>query len=164
MKVEAIVYTSKTGHTKRYAEMLANIINIKAYSLEDAKLELKKSIPIIYLGYIHASHINKYSYVEKQFKICAVCGVGLCDNGTKVNEVRKATNISSSIPLFTLQGGINKKELKGLDKMLISMLIKGFSKQKNRSDEDERMFELLTNDSDYVKEENLNLVLQWYKE
>ena len=88
---------------------------------------------VIYMGWIHASHIKGYSGAAKHFSVCAVCGVGLCDTGTLLSEVRKATSIPENIPLFTLQGGFDRSKLKGMDKMMISMLTKGLSAQKQRS-------------------------------
>lgn len=80
------------------------------------------------------------------------------------SEVRKATSILEDIPLFTLQGGIDRSRLKGMDKLMISMLTKGLAAQKQRSAQDDRMLELLSKDESYISPENLSGVLQWYKE
>ena len=119
---------------------------------------------MIYLGWIHASHVKGYSGVAKRFAVCAVCGIGLCDTGTLTSEVRKATSIPEGIPLFTLQGGIDRGRLKGVDKLMISMLTKGLAAQKQRSAQDDRMLELLRKDESYVSLKNLAGILQWYKE
>ena len=119
---------------------------------------------MIYMGWIHASHIKGYSGAAKRFSVCAVCGVGLCDTGTLISEVRKATSIPEDIPLFTLQGGFDRSKLKGMDKLMISMLTKGLASQKQRSAQDERMLELLSRDESYISPENLAEVLQWYRE
>ena len=81
-----------------------------------------------------------------------------------ISEVRKATSIPEDIPLFTLQGGFDRSKLKGMDKLMISMLTKGLSAQKQRSAQDERMLELLSKDASYVNMENLVGILQWYSE
>lgn len=81
-----------------------------------------------------------------------------------VSETRKATSIPENIPLFTLQGGFDRSKLKGMDKLMISMLTKGLSAQKQRSAQDERMLELLSTDANYVSAENLAGFLQWYRE
>ena len=84
--------------------------------------------------------------------------------GTLISEVRKATSIPEDIPLFTLQGGFDRSKLKGMDKLMISMLTKGLSAQKQRSAQDARMLELLSKDASYVSMENLAGILQWYRE
>ena len=164
MKPTAIVYTSNTGHTRQYALLLGEQVGLPVYSLEETNSHLSGGSPVIYLGWIHASHVKGYAKAASRFDLCAVCGVGLCDTGTLTSEVRKATAIAEDIPLFTLQGGIDRSRLKGMDKLMISLLAKGLAAQKQRSDQDERMLELLNKDESYVSPESLAEVVQWYRE
>ena len=103
-----------------------------------------------------------YSRAAKSFSVCAVCGVGLCDTGTVISEMRNVTSVPENIPLYTLQGGIDRNKLKGMDKLMISMLTKGLAAQNQRSSQDERMLQLLRKDANYVSKKNLTDVLQWY--
>ena len=164
MKPTAIVYSSNTGHTRKYALLLGEQIGLPAYSLEEAGSQLSGGSPVIYLGWLHASHVKGYAKAARRFDLRAVCAVGLCDTGTLTDQVRKATSIPEDIPLFTLQGGIDRSRLKGMDKLMISMLTKGLSSQKQRSAQDERMLELLSRDESYVSLENIAEVLRWYRE
>ena len=164
MEPTAIVYTSNTGHTRQYALLLGKQVGLPVYSLEEANSHLSGGSPVIYLGWVHASHVKGYSAAARRFAVCAVCGVGLCDTGTLTDQVRKATAIAEDIPLFTLQGGIDRSRLKGMDKLMISLLAKGLAAQKQRSAQDERMLELLNKDESYVSSENLAEVVQWYRE
>ena len=145
-----------------YARLLGKQIGLPIYSLDDSNSQLLKGKPVIYTGWIHASHIKGFSKALSRFNLSAVCGVGLCDTGTLVFEVRKATSIPQDIPLFTLQGGIDRSRLKGMDKLMISMLTKGLTAQKQRSPQDDRMLELLGREENYVYTKNLAKVLQWY--
>ena len=163
MKLDAIVFTSQTGFTRQYAEMLGQTLVLPVYSLEEAVSQLPGGSRILYLGWVHASHVKGYRQAAKRFSVCAVCGVGLCDTGTLTTEVRQATAIPEEIPVFTLQGGIERKKLKGIDKLMISMLAKGLASQKQRSPRDERMLQLLSRDASYVSRENLTEILDWYK-
>ena len=164
MKPTAIVYTFNTGHTRQYSLLLGEQIGLPVYSLDEANSRLSGGSTVIYLGWIHASHVKGYSKAANRFSVCAVCGVGLCDTGTLISEVRKATSIPEGIPLFTLQGGIDRSRLKGMDRLMISMLTKGLAAQKQRSAQDDRMLELLSKDESYVSPENLAEVVQWYRE
>ena len=164
MKPEEIIYTSNTGHTRQYAQLLGERLGLPVYSLKEAIPLLPTGCPVIYLGWIHASHIKGYADAAKRFSVCAVCGVGLCDTGTLTLEVRKATSIPEDIPLFTLQGGFDRSKLKGMNKLMISMLTKGLAAQEQRSAQDERMLELLSKDASYVSPENLAGLIQWYRE
>lgn len=164
MKPNAIIYTSNTGHTRQYSLLLGEQIGLPVYSLDEANSQVSSGSPVIYLGWLHASNVKGFSRAAKRFSICAVCGVGLCDTGTLISEVRKASSIPEDIPLFTLQGGIDRSRLKGMDKLMISMLTKGLTAQKQRSAQDNRMLELLSRDENYVSPDNLDEVLKWYKE
>ena len=87
--MDAIVYTSNTGSTKRYAELLSQMTGLPAFALGDAKDKLSANAGIIYLGWIMASSVKGYSAAAKRYKIHAVCGVGMGQTGTQLKEVRE---------------------------------------------------------------------------
>lgn len=163
MKPNAIVYTSKTGYTREYALLLGERTALAVYPLDEALSALPGGCGVIYLGCLRASRVLGFSRAAKRFAIRAVCGVGLCDTGTLIPEVRKATAVPPEIPVFTLQGGLDRGRLKGPDKLLISMLAKGLAAQKQPTEQDARMLQLLSKDAGYVSEENLRDVLDWYR-
>ena len=162
--MKAIVYTSNTGHTAEYSKMLGTKIGLPVYTLNEAAKKLQKGTEIIYLGWLFANNIKGYKKATKKYKISAICAVGLCDTGTAVAEVRKANSISEETPLFTMQGGMDKTKLRGINKFMINMLTKGLSSKKERTENDERMLELLTHDKNYVSEENITAFMKWFNE
>ena len=161
--MKAIVYTSNTGHTAKYAKMLGEKTGLPVYALSEAAKQLSNGTEIIYLGWLFANNIKGYKKAAKQFKISAICAVGLCDTGTAIAEVRKVNAISEETLLFTMQGGMDKTRLRGINKFMINMLTKGLSSQKERSENDERMLYLLTHDQNYVSEENITAFMEWYE-
>ena len=162
--MKVIVYTSNTGHTADYSKILGAKIGLPVYTLSEATKKLQKGTEIIYLGWLFANNIKGYKKATKKYKISAICAVGLCDTGTAVAEVRKANSISEETPLFTLQGGLDKTKLRGINKFMINMLTKGLSSIKERTENDERMLELLTHDKNYVSEENITAFMKWFNE
>ena len=162
--MKVIVYTSNTGHTAEYSKMLGAKIGLPVYALNEAAKKLQKGTEIIYLGWLFANNIKGYKKATKKYKVSAICAVGLCDTGTAVAEVRKANSISEETPLFTMQGGMDKTKLRGLNKFMINMLTKGLSSKKERTENDERMLELLTHDKNYVSEENITAFMKWFNE
>ena len=148
--MQAIVYTSKNGHTAEYAQILGTQTGLTVYSLKDAEKQLGKGTQIIYLGWLMASRVSGLNKARKEFKVSAVCAVGLCDTGSLLTEVRKVNTLPEDFPLFTMQGGMDKDKLKGFDKLLINMLTKGLASQKERSETDERMLNLLTHSENFV--------------
>lgn len=163
MKADAIVYTSGTGHTQQYAQFLGALLGLPVFPLSEASSQLSRGSTVIYLGWISASHIKGFAKASKRFDVCIVCGVGLCDTGTMTDEVRRVSGVPSEIPLFTLQGGIDKSRLGGAGKLVISALTKGLSEQKTRTAQEDRMLELLLADGNYVSEENLSALLELYR-
>ena len=162
--MKAIVYTSNTGHTAEYSKMLGAKIGLPVYALNEAAKKLQKGTEIIYLGWLFANNIKGYKKATKKYKVSAICAVGLCDTGTAVAEVRKANSISEETPLFTIQGGMDKTKLRGINKFMINMLTKVLSSRKKRTENDERMLELLTHDKNYVSEENITAFMKWFNE
>ena len=162
--MKVIVYTSNTGHTAEYSKMLGAKTGLPVYALNEAAKKLQKGTEIIYLGWLFANNIKGYKKATKKYKISAICAVGLCDTGTAVAEVRKANSISEETPLFTMQGGMDKTKLRGINKFMINMLTKGLSSRKKRTENDERMLELLTHDKNYVSEENITAFMKWFNE
>ena len=147
-----------------YSKILGAKIGLPVYALNEAAKKLQKGTEIIYLGWLFANSIKGYKKATKKYKISAICAVGLCDTGTAVAEVRKANSISEETPLFTMQGGMDKTKLRGINKFMINMLTKGLSSKKERTENDERMLELLTHDKNYVSEENITAFMKWFNE
>lgn len=164
MRIRAIVYTSNTGHTAKYAAILGRITGLPVYTLENATREIAKGTEIVYLGWLFASSLKGYKTAAKHFRIAAVCGVGLCDTGTMIGDVRHSISLPEEIPLFTMQGGIDKTKLKGINKFMIRMLIRAMEAKKNPTEDDLRMLELLSHDEDYVSEANTAAFCAWYEE
>lgn len=155
-----IVYESKTGFTKRYADMLASKTGLKAYRVNELS-KVSQQEEIIFLGWMKVGKIQGLSKVLK-YNICAACGSGTGRTAEPDEETVIARNKIDNIPFFYLRGGcLPLKELKGMDKIMLSMFVKML---KSRKDEDERLEEsiaVIENGYDGVKEENLAPVLEW---
>ena len=162
MKQKAIVYTSNTGFTKRYAELLGKKLGLPIYELEEAEKKLSKDSKVIYMGWLMANTVKSVVSAMGSFNVSAVCGVGLCETGTAIEEVRAMNRFKSDLPVFTLQGGMDRKKLKGLNKFMIWMLERGLKKAKNPTDDDKKKLELISTGGDFVSEENLAAVIEWY--
>ena len=160
--MKGIVYISNTGHTAAYAKILGEKTGLPVYELSDAVKKLNKGEEIIYMGWLFANTVKGYAKASKCFAVSAVVGVGLCDTGTGIEGVRKVNKIPDSLPVFTMQGGMNKNELRGINKFMINMLIKMMDKKQDKTEDDERMIYLLKNDQNYVSEENTADFMLWY--
>lgn len=163
MKANAIVYTSNTGLTESYARILAEKTGLPLYRIEEAKDALASCERVIYLGWLMAGMIVSYKKARKLYDIAAVCGVGLGDTGAQDESARKTNKIPSDIPVFTLQGGMDRAKLTGIYKSMIDVLTKVMIKKKNKTEDEEKMTSLLISGGNYVSEDNLCAVLSWWE-
>ena len=160
--MKAIVYTSNAGHTAEYAKILGQKTGLPVCELNEAAKSLEKGTTVIYLGWLFANTVKGYKKAVKFFDISAVCAVGLCDTGTAIDGVRKVNSIPDVRPVFTMQGGMDKTRLHGINRFMIRMLMKMMLNKKDRTEDDERMIYLLNNDKNYVCEENTAAFMEWY--
>ena len=59
--MKAIIYTTQTGSTERYAKLLAHETGLPAYTLAEAKKAVLPGGSVIYLGWIMAGCIKGYA-------------------------------------------------------------------------------------------------------
>ena len=161
MNATAIVYTSGTGFTARYAALLSERLALRAYSLEEAMKTLPAGTPVIYMGWLMAGSVVGSKKATKRFAIEAVIGVGLGDTGAQDDAARKACQLPADVPVFTVQGGMDLQKLHGPYKFAIKLLTKAMAAKKNPTPADARMTELLQKGGDYVSEKELTAVLAW---
>lgn len=164
--MKAIVYTSNTGSTARYAELLGHETGLPVYASETRNLPA--GAEIIYLGWIMAGEIKGYKKATKQYTVQAVCGVGMGQTGTQVMEVRKKNAIPDSVPLFTLQGNFRMNRLHGVCKLMMGIMVKTAGKvlagKTDRTAEEEDMLDMMLHGGERVRLENLSDVLNWCRE
>ena len=163
MNPNAIVYTSNTGYTRQYAMLLGEKTGLPVYSLEEAVEKLPAGNCILYLGWLMAGKVQGYAKAARRYRVQAVCGVGMGETGSQIQDLRKANRLSPSMPVFTVQGGFDPDRLGGVYKLMIQTAGKGLKVKKNRSPEEEAMLALLHHGGSYVSEENLEAVLGWYR-
>lgn len=164
--MKAIVYTSNTGNSEYYSQLLAQQIGLPAYSLTQAKKILSSDTEIIYFGWVMAGTIKGYASANKKFNILAVCAVGMCQSGSQIEILRKKNNISDKVALFSLQGNLDIKKLHGFYRLMMNIMVKVVVKElKDKKDctlEEKDMLEMMLNKKEIMKTENLKPVIDWF--
>ena len=161
MNAKYIVYTSQAGHSERYAKMLSQRLDISAIPLDEAAKSIKSGTEIIYIGWLFANSIKGYKKANKLFSIVCTVAVGLCPTGELISEVKSANRIKDTSPLFTVQGGMDRNTLRGINRFMINTLIKVLKKNTNPTDEDREKLRLIETGGDFVSEENLKDVINF---
>ena len=143
--MNAIIYTN-TGSTRHYAKLLGRETGLPVYSSAEAKKTLSAGASVIYLGWIMAGSVKGYAAAARRYRIEAVCGVGMGRTGTQEDSVRQKTAVPAGIPVFTLQGNFDVKQLHGVYRPMMEIMVKTAGKAL----------------AERVKPENLKAVLDWY--
>lgn len=166
--VKAIIYTSNSGYTKQYAEILSKKLGLPVYSCKDAKKNLKRNTEVAYLGWILASGIKGYSDANKNFDIKAIGAVGMSYADEKNTENIKKRSQISDTPLFYMQGGFDINKLHGMYKLMMKAMkksmVSSINSKEEVTEEDKKLVDMLINGGSCVSEENAKPMMQWLEE
>ncbi|NLX63483.1 MAG: hypothetical protein GX022_01695 [Clostridiaceae bacterium] len=155
----------KPAIRKKNAEILGQKTGLPVYEHEDALKHLGQQDEIIYMGWLCASSIKGYKKAAEEFKVKAVCGVGMRRPGEEaLRDMVRRNNISGP-KAFYLQGGYDEKKLTGIYKLLMKIftkaLLKQLEKKEFKTDEELETIDMIKNSRSLVKEENLVPILEW---
>lgn len=164
--MDAIVYTTNTGSSERYADLLAHEMQLPVYSLAEVDGRLRQGAEIIYLGWVMASSVKGYAAAAKRYSVRAVCPVGMGQTGTQTEQIRAKNNIPAEVPVFTLQGNFDLKKLSGMYRLMMNIMVsavgKKLSAKPDRTPEEDDMLDMMLTGSERVSFRNLKAVLDWY--
>lgn len=161
MKIDAIVYTSNTGFTARYAALLGDRTGRPVYSLKDALRELNPGGRIVYLGWLCAGSVKGMKKARKHFSIAAVCAVGMAMKDSDYLEKISQQAGVKTVPLFYLRGGYRPEKLTGIYKPMMAAMTKAVTRNPPRSAEEKEMQEAFRRGGDWVSGDYLAPVLEW---
>lgn len=160
-----IVYHSKTGHTRQYAEMLAAAEKMKVYSLQEAQNVLPEKEPVIFLGWLMAGHISGIDQAVRRWDVRCAVGVGMAPDGKDNLATMGKANFVPNAPLFYLQGGWAPKKVGWFQRRAVGMVTRATRKQllakKNRTRQEEAYLSMLVRGGSFVEYQNLKPIRDW---
>lgn len=154
-----IIYQTNTGSTKKYAEMLSEKLSLPVYPLSEAE-KVTPDEEIIFFGWVMAGDIQGLSQARVKFsRIRCICAVGITDSEKNTAEIKEKNSVTE--PFFALPGDFHIDRLKGMYKMMMSMMIKMLkSKLKDKpAAESEKIMTIFENGVDQVSEDKLSDVI-----
>ena len=146
----AIIYKSKYGSTKKYAQWIAEEAKADLFECSDIGAEkLMKYDTIVYGGGLYASGIIGISTITKNFenlkdKRIIVFTVGIASTDREeifipIIEKNFTEEMREKIKFFHLRGGINYKKLGLMHKSMMAMVKTSTSKKSSQElSEDDR--------------------------
>ena len=158
MNAAAIVYTSQTGFTARYAALLAERTGLPCRPLKEAAA-LPRGTAVIYLGWLCAGGIKGLKEARRRFRTAAVCAVGMA---AEVEEAKlRRDNRLEGVPLFYLRGGYAPDRLTGPYKWAMSAMARMVTQNPPKDDQERAVQEAFRQGGDWVDEAYLDPVLDW---
>lgn len=157
----AIVYTTNTGSTKRYAEMLGEKTGFPVFDLGNCA-GVEKGSEILYLGWVMAGSVQGLEQAREAFgSLKAVCAVGTLPGEKAEADIKEKNKITE--PFFFLPGAFDLSKLKGMYKMMMGMMVRMMkAKLKESNDPDsKKILETFEAGMDFVSEDHLKPVLDW---
>ncbi len=150
----AVIYKSKYGSTKQYAEWISEELNADLFERSDVKIEnLSNYKTIIFGGGLYASGIIGFDIIKKNFerikdKNIIVFTVGLGDPKNKdqfipIIDQNFTDEMKEYISIFHLRGSMDYSRLNLMHRSLMGMVKKSVDKkpEENRTEEDIQMLE-----------------------
>ncbi|MEL4860117.1 flavodoxin domain-containing protein [Pseudoflavonifractor phocaeensis] len=124
-----VIYRSRTGFTKRYAQWLAEDLGCEAAAYEDRdKVELSGFDTVLYGDFLHAGALKGLDWLkaklpELEGKRVAVFAVGACPaDDPSLGPTLERSLEGVGLPCFYLRGGLDYENMGFLDKMMMKMM------------------------------------------
>lgn len=168
-----VVYKSKTGFTKKYAEWISEELSAHIFDASKVNINvLDKYDTIIYGGSLHAVGIIGVNLITKNFnklkdKKIVVFATGASPSSDEmITEVRNknfTTEQQKFISFFYLRGGFNYSKLNIFDKFLMTLLkwkIKS-KKQQDLSSDEIGMLSIYDKLVDYTNKKNIDKIITY---
>ena len=170
--MKAIVYTSQTGFTRRYAELLAAKTDLPAYDAKTAKRQLPRGSEIFYMGWLIAGEVKGLKAALDRYTVRGVAIVGISPqaNGELWTEARINGGASDDGGrIFYLRGGYAPEKLGGIYRLMMGHMAKTVIRQveakgAEATELDREMAEVFRHGGDYVREEALEEIAAWIRE
>ena len=148
MNAAAIVYTSQTGFTARYAALLAERTGLPCRPLKEAAA-LPRGTAVIYLGWLCAGGIKGLKGARRRFR-------------TAAEEAKlRRDNRLEGVPLFYLRGGYAPEKLTGFYRAMMAPMARLVSRAPAETEADRAMRDAFRDGGDWVSPERLAPVLAW---
>lgn len=165
--ISAIVYTSHSGHTAQYAELLGQATGLPVNDLRQMRNPQPEQ-EVIYLGWLMAGQVMGLQKAMKMFKVRAICRVGMSPADEAAHDAWKEKLGRADIAVFSLQGGFDRKKLHGPYRWIMGPMCRRIRKMLEEkgelTPEQQLTYDMVTKGASNVSRENLQGVIDWYQQ
>lgn len=142
-----VLYNSKTGFTRKYAELLALELGCTALPLAQAPADLSGYAAVVFGSRLHAGVFDGWKKAQKLLQGRGAKKLVVFATGAMPNEAEDAIqktwtqNLTpaelEAIPHFYLQAGLCYEKMGGLDRTMMKFAAWAMGKKKDKAPEDE---------------------------
>ena len=170
-----VVYKTKYGSTKTYAEWIAEELSCEAVDVKDTDIQkLSEYDAIIYGGGLYAEVINGVTIITKNLdklkdKKIAVYTTGITPldcrayYDTYVVEKNFKEGVPENVKLFNFLGKMKMEELSLVHRTALKSLKKIMSSKKNPSEMEKMLVDLCDADGDFSNREDIKELIDYIK-
>lgn len=178
MSYIGVVYDSKYGGSKKYAEMIAQELDADLVSKSKVNLHLISSYEIIifggeiYTGSISGIDIITDSFYNIKNKDIIVFTVGQSDPSIKENNEDIVKNFKDKVKddvfnvvkLYNFRHGINYKSLSFMDSLMLNRKYKSLQNKKKLNVEEKFLVDNYNKEFDFDDKESINDLIKYVRE
>lgn len=166
-----VVYKSKTGFTKKYANWLSEALNCDL--IEESKAEINRIMQydtVIYGGGLYVVGINGINFIRKNMSKLSHANIIVFATGATpdreevIDEVLNANfteKQKACIKLFYLRGGFNFPEMNLVDKFLITMLKLKIKLKRIQSPDERGIVAAVNHPVDFTQKKNIEKIVTY---
>lgn len=165
-----VVYKSKYGYTKKYAQWLAESLDCGIK--ENASLaDVMGYDTIIYGGGIYAGRINGAKLITKNLEKLSGKKLALFAVGSNVGRSEELEafwkqaleeNVRLNVPHFYLRGGFDYGRLGSVDRLMMNMLKKMLLKKDRLTEDEKGLLAAYDTPFDFTDRKNLEEILKFF--
>ncbi len=162
----AVIYKSKTGFTKKYAEWISEELSADLFELPKVSAGILTDYDtVIFGGGLHAGGISGLKYITKnigklQGKKVIVFATGASPAREEIITEIKNKNFTAGqqkqIQFFYLRGGFDYNKLKAVDKILMTLMKMQLKKKKELTPDESGMLAAYDRPVNFTEKENIN--------
>lgn len=165
--LSAIVYSSATGSSEKYAKLLSAALHVPA--MPASKCPVRKDGEIMYIGWAMAGKVVGYEKAAKKYNITAIVQVGMSPVTEKLlSDVREKNAVPEDVAVFAKQGAFDMGAIalpyRPVMKLINKKLVKILSQKPNRTAEEEATYQMALNGKGQPASWDVSDILAWAKD
>ncbi|PKM87700.1 MAG: flavodoxin [Firmicutes bacterium HGW-Firmicutes-12] len=168
-----IIYKSKSGFTKKYAEWIAEELSAEMFEASKVSADLLMAYDVVIYGAgLYAGGINGLNLITQNLdklndKRIVVFTTGASPSKEEtITEIRNKNLTSEQqkhIQFFYLRGGFDYSKLKLVDRFLMKLLKKKLSKKEELTPDESGMLAAYDTAVDFTSKKNMDELISYVK-